>query len=78
MDKPKRIKRLKTNENDFGKYSFLKSLEFTPPKTPKIIGHIEKMGKFVFNFHDRFIEVDPVIGCFRRYKLKSDYPSNPV
>ncbi len=78
LDKPKKLKRLKTNEFDAQKYTFLKTLEFTPPKPPKVLGRVEKMGKFVFNFHDRFIEVDPVIGSFRRYKLKSDYPTNTV
>jgi hypothetical protein len=56
----------------------MKNLEFMPPKPPKTLGFIQKMGKFIINFHDRFLEIDPIIGSFRRYKLQSDYPSNPV
>ena len=79
-DKPapskKRDKSQKTL--DLSKYSILRSIEYTPPKPPKAQGYIEKMGKFIINFHLRFIEVDPIVGSFRRYKTKADYPSNPV
>ncbi len=79
FDKPKiKLKREKTKDFELDKYSFLANFEFMPPRPPKTLGFVQKMGKFVINFHDRFIEVDPVIGAFRRYKLKSDYPSNPV
>ena len=78
LDKPKRNKKDKLDNVDLAKYSFLKTLEFTPPRPAKTLGFVEKMGKFVINFHNRFIEVDPLVGAFRRYKTKGDYPSNPV
>lgn len=77
LEKPRRTKR-KTNELGIDKFSFLKGLGFIPPKPPKSLGFLQKMGKFVFNFHDRFVEIDPIVGSFRRYKQKADYPSNPL
>lgn len=77
LDKPKTKKRSKTLEF-LEKYNFVKQLEFLPPKPPKAVGYVEKMGKFVFNFHTRYIEIEPTIGCFRRYKQQSEYPSNPL
>lgn len=63
---------------DIDKYSFLRMLDYTPPRPPKTFGMMEKMGKLVFNFHERYIEVDPVVGSFRRFKTKEDYPRNPL
>jgi len=39
---------------------------------------MDKMGRFIINFHRRYVEVDPIAGTFRRYKTKEDYPLNPV
>jgi len=76
FEKPaKKINKSKTHDID--KYSFLSNL-FLPPKPPKSLGFVEKMGTLVLNFHYRFIEVDPVIGAFRRYKTKENYPTNPM
>ncbi len=75
LKSPKLVKK-KTAKNM--QYSFLSNFEFTPPQPPKALGFIEKMGSWIFNFNNRFIEVDPVMGAYRRYKQKSDYPSNPV
>lgn len=36
------------------------------------------MGKFIFNFNVRFIEVDALGGSFKRYKRYEDYPNSPL
>jgi hypothetical protein len=58
------------------KYSFLKVLDYTPPKPPKVFGYLEKMGKLVINFNKRYVEVDPIVGSMRRFKSHIDYPMN--
>ena len=61
------------------KFDFIKSLPFIPPKPPKTIGYTDKMGKLFFNYKNRFIEVDPFIGCFRRFVNKDEYNNkNPI
>lgn len=82
FDKPKtKIKKEKNGynrEEDIGKYSILKGIEFIPPRPPKALGYIEKMGKFIFNYHSRYLEIDPSVGSLRRFKKIEDYPNNPV
>jgi hypothetical protein len=56
----------------------LSNFEFIPPRPPKTFGFLEKMGSLIFNYHHRFIEINPISGAFRRYKTRADYPSNPV
>ena len=63
---------------DIDKFSFLKLLDYTPPRPPKAFGNLEKMGSLIVNFHSRYIEVDPVIGSFRRFASRDDYPTNPL
>lgn len=63
---------------DTGKFTFLRNFSFIPPKPPKTLGFIEKMGKFIFNFNVRFIEVDALGGSFKRYKRYEDYPNSPL
>jgi hypothetical protein len=58
-------------------YSFLKQISFHPPKPPKCLGFVEKLGSFLFVYRSRYIEIDPLVGSFRRYKSIYDYPSNP-
>ena len=78
-DKPAPRKRDKASkEIDFTKYGIFKSIEYIPPKPPKVKGYVEKMGKFIINFSERFIEIDPIVGSFRRYKSQSYYPSNSM
>ncbi len=60
------------------KYSILKCIEYTPPKPPRALGYIDKMGGFIINFNLRFIEIDPIVGSFRRYLCRADYPLNPM
>jgi len=84
FDKPKKpIDKKKSKSQieeskDLEKYTFLKKISFRPPKPPKTVGFIEKMGSFVINFNHRYIEIDPIIGSFRRFKIKEDYPNNPM
>lgn len=74
--KEKSIVNKQTKESD--KFSFLKLFDFTPPRPPKAMGFVEKMGIIGIFFNSRFIEVDPIIGTFKRYKTSKDYPSNPM
>jgi hypothetical protein len=81
FDKPrtkeKRITSAKKEElKESDKYSFLKVLDYTPPKPPKVFGYLEKMGKLVINFNKRYVEVDPIVGSMRRFKSHIDYPMN--
>ena len=49
---------------------------FTPPKPPITIGPIEKRGHFFPIYNNIFIEVNPILGCVKKYKNASDYPKN--
>lgn len=83
-DKPKNIADKKKTKSqieeskEMEKFSFLKKLTYRPPKPPKTVGYLEKMGTFVINFHKRYVEIDPIIGSFRRFKTIQDYRNNPV
>ncbi len=77
IDKKKTKSQIEDSKN-IEKYSFIKKLSYKPPKPPKTIGYLEKMGTFVINFHKRYIEIDPIIGSFRRFKSIEDYPNKPV
>lgn len=48
-----------------------------PPKPPKCIGFMEKMGLMIFSFNMRLIELDALEGSLKRYKKKEDYPNKP-
>ena len=82
FNKPKKCneKKKKTpieEEKELEKFEFYRDIPFKPPKPPKIIGYLEKMGNLIFNFRSRFIEIDPIFGSLRRYKYIEDYPNNP-
>jgi len=77
IDKKKTKSQIEDSKN-IEKYSFIKKLSYKPPKPPKTIGYLEKMGTFVINFHKRYIEIDPIIGSLRRFKSIEDYPNKPV
>ena len=49
---------------------------FTPPKPPTTIGYIEKRGHILPTYKNIFIEVNPILGCIKKYKNSSDYPKN--
>ena len=49
---------------------------FTPSKPPISIGKIEKRGHFLPIYEQIFIEVNPIIGCIKKYKFSKDYPDN--
>jgi hypothetical protein len=83
-DKPKKTADKKKTRSqieeskEMEKFGFLKKLTYRPPKPPKTVGYLEKMGTFVINFNKRYVEIDPIIGSFRRFKTIQDYPNNPV
>jgi len=77
IDKKKSKSQLEESK-DLEKYPFLKKITYKPPKPAKTVGFLEKMGTFVINFHKRYIEIDPLIGSFRRFKTFEDYPNNPM
>jgi hypothetical protein len=60
------------------KYSFLNNIDFLPPKLPKVVGKLEKMGGLMIFYNERLVEIDPMVGSFRRYKKQEDYPSTPL
>jgi len=64
--------------NDENKYPFLKLLPFIPPKPSKTRGPIQKTSRYFASFKNRFIEVDPIIGSFRRYAAIDQFPNNPL
>ena len=67
-----------TNSSTFGKdFPFLKNIEFMPPKPPKAIGYVEKIGNLLPIYRMRYLEVDPFVGTIKRYKSVRDYPRNP-
>ena len=49
---------------------------FTPPKPPISIGPLQKRGHFLPIYENIFIEVNPVLGCIKKYKVSKDYPDN--
>lgn len=70
-------KKLALREAETSSYEILRNLTFIPPKPPKTLGFIQKMGMFVFNFNLRFIEIDAIGGSLKRYKNYKDYPNTP-
>lgn len=67
-----------TNSSTFGKdFPFLKNIEFMPPKPPKAIGYVEKIGNLLPIYRMRYLEVEPFVGTIKRYKSVRDYPRNP-
>lgn len=84
FDKPKKNEEKRKTRSqleetkEMEEYSFLKKLSYKPPRPPKTVGYLEKMGTFVINFLHRYVEIDPIIGSFRRFKTIQDYPNNPV
>ncbi len=58
--------------------TFIRNLIYLPPRPPKIIGIVDKQGRFAIKYNRRFLEVDPIFGSMRRFKNESDYPNNPM
>ena len=72
------MKKIKEKEEqNISNYQFLRNLSFIPPKPPKTLGFVQKMGMFIFNWNLRFIEVDAVQGSLKRFKCYKDYPNMP-
>ena len=49
---------------------------FVPPKPPISIGSMEKRGYFLPMYDSIFIEVNPILGCIKKFKFSKDYPDN--
>ena len=56
--------------------SLYKKNYFTPPKPPKTIGIIEKRGQIIPFYKTIFIEIDPILGHFKKFKGYNYYPNN--
>ena len=49
---------------------------YIPPKPPISIGPVEKRGHFLPIYENIFLEVNPSLGCIKKYKVSKDYPDN--
>ena len=47
---------------------------YIPPKPPISIGPVEKRGHFLPIYESVFLEVNPSLGCIKKYKVSKDYP----
>ena len=56
--------------------SFYKKSYFTPPKPPKTIGVLEKRGQIIPFYKTIFVEIDPILGHFKKFKEYSYFPDN--
>ena len=78
MENPKRKSKKSIDDGKKRKKSSsAKLIENSPIKPPKAYGHILKIGKYIPNPNQRYIEVDPTIGSLRRFKSLSKYPFSP-
>ena len=65
-------------KGNIDQFSFIDLLGFVPPRPLKAVGRIQKMGKLILNYHDRYLEIDPVFGSLRRFEKKSLHPNYPL
>ena len=65
---------LNKDNKDFSKFKFLKELEYIPECPYRYVGFINKKGKILSSYHQRFIEINANKNFFLRFKLKEDYP----
>ena len=56
--------------------SLYKKNYFTPPKPPKTIGFLEKRGQIIPFYKMIFVEIDPILGHFKKFKGNNNYPNN--
>ena len=63
--------KIKENTNE---YSFIKTLGFIPPRPSKTVGILHKMGKLIFNYELRYLEIDPFFGYLKRYSMNNSLP----
>ena len=54
--------------------SLYKKNYFTPPKPPKTIGFLEKRGQIIPLYKTIFVEIDPILGHFKKFKGNKYYP----
>ena len=59
------------------KYKFLNQLNFIPVKPPFFFGELEKIGGIFNKVKKIFIEINPIKGSLRLFKIFEDYPKNP-
>jgi hypothetical protein len=82
FDKPKKSndkkkKCLTGDDLAFEKFGLFQRIPYRPPKPPKAVGFLEKMGCFVINYNTRYLEIDPMVGSFRKFNNIEDYPNIP-
>lgn len=77
VQRHKKQKNPKHHGFDLTQFPFMAQITYVPPKPPKLLGHLEKMGFTMFNFSLRLIELDSLSGTLKRYKEIEDYPNNP-
>ena len=77
IQRHKKHKENKSGQVDLSQFPFLKTLSFIPPKPPKTVGFVEKMGMMIFNWNLRFLELDALAGSLKRYVDIEDYPNKP-
>lgn len=70
-----------SNENDCKdkeqiKFSFLNELNDIPKPLPKVCGIVYKIGRKLPIFRERYVEINPIEGVFKRFKSIKDYPNN--
>ena len=56
--------------------SLYKKNFFTPPKPPKTIGVLGKRGQIIPIYKTIFVEIDPILGHFKKFKGNKYYPKN--
>ena len=56
--------------------SLYKESYFTPPKPPITIGVLEKRGQIIPFYKTIFVEVDPILGHFKKFKEYRNFPDN--
>ena len=56
--------------------SLYKKIYFTPPKPPKTIGILEIRGQIIPIYKTIFVETDPILGHFKKFKGNNYYPKN--
>lgn len=71
IKKKENMPKIKENTNE---YSFIKTLGFIPPRPSKTVGILHKMGKLIFNYELRYLEIDPFFGYLKRYSINNSLP----
>lgn len=62
---------------DINRPSILPQMTFKPAIPSKVFGRVYCMSSAIFYFRERILELDPAVGCLKRFKTINDYPNNP-